>query len=920
MRSRALAISVLSILLFSSLGILVSGDSDGHSIVRQRDSTHSFSWQGSATTVEVMGEWNNWTTGTSLIEETPGNWTAGVDLEPGHYCYKFVIDENWIMDPVNPYTGYCDSFENSIARVGNDTRPMYTHSIENQILTVEWHAGSGGDAPSGTPPALSGSTWYEGNWSWVLDLSGLEDGKHTIHIEGTDSSGIPADDLLLPFWIGEGAEFVWDDALIYMVMTDRFVNGNTSNDPVAISEAAQGADWMGGDLEGVTQQIQSGYFTNLGVNALWLTPFNEGANSTGLAADGIHQVSAYHGYWPVEPRSIDPRIGTEENLHALVDAAHDAGIRVMGDFVVNHVHEDHPYHVDHPDWFNEGCICGEPGCDWTEHRLECLFRDYMPDVDWKDRNASEQMIEDVLWWIETFDLDGGRIDAVKHVDDLAITNLAVRINERFETAGTDIYLKGETAMGWSGHDLASNSEQYNTINQYIGPNALDGQADFVLYHATSDRVFATGQDDYIHLDYWTARSQDQYTEGAVMVPFVGSHDVSRFASRADPGTADEWNQWVEQGLPGQPGTDDPYRASLQAHGWLLTTPGAPMIYMGDEYGEFGGADPDNRHMWRDNSTQNDRERGLLENISQLGLLRSELDSLRRGSYVSIHNSSDIVVFQRSIGEKSSLVALNRGATDASIDVGSLFVDHLTIFGDGGIENGTTMLNVTSHSVTILTNETATVEPEPEPEPIQGCTDSSADNYDPAAEVDDGTCTFPEPDPVQGCTDLNATNHDPLAEEDDGSCTYPVQPIEGCTDLNATNYNENAEFDDGSCEYPSPQPVQGNDSNTTDSDLQNGTNNETNSTNNSDSVVCPTDICWDGSSRDPSDCSCPEEPDGDGSADGDITPNIPIETDPPNSTNDDESAAGMSQSTILILVGSIGMFLLLSSFAMMARRD
>ena len=161
MRSRALAISVLSILLFSSLGILVSGDSDGRSIVRQRDSTHSFSWQGSATTVEVMGEWNNWTTGTSLIEETPGNWTAGVDLEPGHYCYKFVIDENWIMDPVNPYTGYCDSFENSIARVGNDTRPMYTHSIENQILTVEWHAGSGGDAPSGTPSALSGSTWRE---------------------------------------------------------------------------------------------------------------------------------------------------------------------------------------------------------------------------------------------------------------------------------------------------------------------------------------------------------------------------------------------------------------------------------------------------------------------------------------------------------------------------------------------------------------------------------------------------------------------------------------------------------------------------------------------------------------------------------------------------------------------------------------
>ena len=325
-------------------------------------------------------------------------------------------------------------------------------------------------------------------------------------------------------------------------------------------------------------------------------------------------------------------------------------------------------------------------------------------------------------------------------------------------------------------------------------------------------------------------------------------------------------------------------------------------------------------MWRDNSTQNDRERGLLENISQLGLLRLELDSLRRGSYVSIHNSSDIVVFQRSIGEQSSLIALNRGTNNASVDVGSLFVDHLTIFGDGGIENGTTLLNVTSHSVTILTNETVTLEPNPDPEPIQGCTDSSANNYDPTAEVDDGTCTFPEPDLVQGCTDVNATNHDPLAEEDDGSCTYSVQPIEGCTDLNATNYNQNAELDDGSCVYPSPEPEVGNDSNTTDSDLQNGTDDQTNTTTDQDSVVCPTDICWDGSSRDPSDCSCPEQTDGDDSTEEDITENIPNESDVPDSTTDDESAAGMSQSTLLILIGSIVMFLLLSSFAMMARRN
>ena len=131
----------------------------------------------------------------------------------------------------------------------------------------------------------------------------------------------------------------------------------------------------------------------------------------------------------------------------------------------------------------------------------------MPDVNWKQRNASEAMIEDVLWWMETFDLDGGRIDAVKHVDDLAITNLAVRINERFETVGTDMYLKGETAMGWAGHDLAANANEYGTINRYIGEHQLDGQADFVLYHATSDRVFTGGEENYMHLDYWTAAAR-----------------------------------------------------------------------------------------------------------------------------------------------------------------------------------------------------------------------------------------------------------------------------------------------------------------------------------------------------------------------------------------------------------------------------
>ena len=657
------AVLLVFLLLTATLPMFASADSDP---IRQRSTTTNFSWSGIATSVQVSGEWDDWNERTNLSENN-GQWSASLEIAPGMYCYKLIIDDNWIFDPSEPYRGYCGDVENSVVRVPDSSKPMFTHSIENNILTILWHAGAGGGAPESTPLALATGLWDENTWTWTLDITTLVEGKNTLHITGEDVDGNIADDLLLPIWNGPQSDFIWDDALIYMLMTDRFVNADGSNDPDT-TNAAQGAEWMGGDFAGVTQMIQSGYFTNLGVNALWLTPFNSAANGTGQASDGQHEVSAYHGYWPVAPREVDSRLGTESELHTLVQAAHDAGIRILGDFVINHVHEDHPYYTENPEWFNDGCLCGTDNCDWTEHRLDCMFRPYMPDVNWRVRNASEQFIEDIVWWFETFDLDGGRIDAVKHVEDLAITNLAVRINERFETAGTDYYLKGETAMGWAGHNLADNANEYGTINRYIGENALDGQADFVLYHAVVDNVFTSGNMDYQHLDYWTLQSQEQYADNSIMVPFVGSHDVPRFSSRADTGTTQAWNQWVEDGLPGQPGVSGPYDAALQAFTWLLTTPGAAMIYQGDEYGEFGGADPDNRHMLRLGDTQNNREKQLLENISSIGLIRHDSDALRRGSYQSLHSGVDTIAWSMTSESEQAIIAMNRGVTPAEFDL------------------------------------------------------------------------------------------------------------------------------------------------------------------------------------------------------------------------------------------------------------
>ena len=822
----------------------------------------TLTYTGSASSVQLIGEWD-WSTPLEM-NLTNGVWTVDLDVPEGLYCYKFVVDGTYIFDPTNPERVYCDDIENSLLRVDDHLRPHYSANIVGDELHVVYHAGSSGASHDGTPAALSGATWDPASSTWALDLTQLEDGKHSLLIDGFDVEGNPAYDLLVPFWRGPHASFVWEDALIYMIMTDRFVNANLSNDGVATG-AAQGADWQGGDFAGVTEKIESGYFADLGVNALWLTPFNTAANGTGKAADGVHDVAAFHGYWPTEARGVEPRLGTPDELHAMVDAAHDAGMRVMMDFVVNHVHEDHEYFEAHPEWFNTGCICGQANCDWTEHRLDCQFTAYMPDVNWKNRNASEQFIADALWWMETFDLDGARIDAVKHVENLAVSNLVAQINERFETVGTDVYLKGETAMGWSGHSLEANQAQYDAINAYMGPEGLDGQADFVLYHAVVDNVFVSGNENYQHLDYWTNRSQDQYTAGSLMVPYVGSHDVSRLTSRADTGTGDAYNQWAEDGLPGQPGDVSAYHAALQAYGWLLTTPGAPLLYYGDEYGEYGGADPDNRHMYRNESMWSDHEAALFENISALGQLRLDSVALRQGEYSTRLAMPNLLAYNMTHDEQSMTVVLNRGGPT---QMDGFDANDTVRFGPGSMANGT--FTIPAHSVSVIelnahsdppaTNETG------ENSTVLGCMDPVAENYDPTATEDDGSCTYP-PTPVLGCTDETATNYNPEATQDDGSCevdpctdvfcdacpegwtTLPAEDGECCP--SCLEPSEHHQTDNGSTNTTTNQTGDGSTNQTSGGSTDETTNTTTNET---DIQIC--DLCCGETYEHPADEPCP----------------------------------------------------------------
>ncbi len=276
-----------------------------------------------------------------------------------------------------------------------------------------------------------------------------------------------------------------------------------------------------------------------------------------------------------------------------------------------------------------------------------------------------------MWWVDTFDVDGFRIDAVKQIQDNAITNTSYALRHEFEASGLKFFMTGETAMGWSActpPDCPGNEQNYGIISEYIGPFGLDGSFDFVLYYAFPSQTFLTDNDGMQQTDYWTQASQWEYPQGSVMSPYVGSEDTPRFVTLADTsgGDALAGNQWSN--TAGPPTTADAYGRMQMGLAWLLTVPGAPMMYYGDEYGQYGSADPNNRVMWRGGGTTlTANEQGVLAATKALGTARRNVVALRRGAYVPIVASQDIDLFARQTDDgQIAIVALSRGTSSESI--------------------------------------------------------------------------------------------------------------------------------------------------------------------------------------------------------------------------------------------------------------
>ena len=641
---------------------------------------------------QVTGEWNSFANpGVAMIgPDLDGAFTASLPLSPGLVAYRVILDGAFELDPGARLRKYVGAVENSAVRVADCHLPSLSLTTKSTsrstagqgrfAASVVFRAGLGARAidPATVKVSLrkdqsrtpANANVDVGKQTIAIDVGSLADGKYTVFVDASDRDGHAAKTLRLVFWI-EASDFDWRDAVIYMGMTDRFKNGDTANDAPPTAGVDTRADFQGGDLQGVRAAIASGSLDQLGVRAIWLSPFHTNPAGAYPADDGIHNVTGYHGYWPKRAREVDARLGGDAGLKAMVAEAHAHGIRVLQDFVVNHVHKEHEYFTAHPDWFRTGCVCGTNNCDWTAHRLDCLFSDYLPDVNWTVPAASEQFGDDAVWWLDTYDIDGLRIDAVKHVEDAAIVNLTARVRDEFETAGTRVFMTGETAMGWNGDTLAANQDQYDTISRYIGPSGLDGQFDFVLYHGVSYRTFAYDQKGLLHADYWAQASGWEYPQGAIMTPYIGSQDTPRFVTLGsyrgqdaahDPGIpGNKWSNYAAA-----PPDAEPYQRHRLALSWLLALPGAPMLYYGDEYGEWGGADPNNRAKWRGDTQLAGEEAATLAFVRKLGTARKELVAMRRGAYRPVYGTDDVLVFARQTAAgEVALVAMTRLAGGAT---------------------------------------------------------------------------------------------------------------------------------------------------------------------------------------------------------------------------------------------------------------
>jgi len=472
--------------------------------------------------------------------------------------------------------------------------------------------------------------------------------------------------------------------VMYLIMTDRFADGDRNNDgsetkdsadsTAAKAERANPRGWHGGDLRGIIEHLD--YLQALGITTIWITPVYQN-----------HSPEAYHGYHATDMYSVDEHFGSLGDLKALSNALHARGMKLLLDTVPNHVGPQHPWVDDSPEptWFH-GTKANHVAAVMD---FQPLTNPYAP---WRDKRDITEG-----WLLSTLCPTTTRRTLQLRSTSSRMPSGGPRRPVSMACASTHFPTSAESFGSHSTHSLNALYPHLTTVGEVSNPdpqivssfasgvtrNGVDtglwSPLDFPLYFAMRDAF--TGNTSMQKLA--TVLEQDAlYPHPERLTPFIDNHDQIRFASEAG-GTL---------------------QANKLAMAFLLTVRGMPHLYSGDEIYMQGYQDPDNRRDFpggfsdsKSNnafqaSTRNSMQTEMFEWTSKLLCLRRETPALLTGSMQIIYTAYDSIVYTREEGMQRILIAIHRGSKDATVHISThrTNLDGLTaashLFGNGSIES------------------------------------------------------------------------------------------------------------------------------------------------------------------------------------------------------------------------------------------
>lgn len=621
--------------------------------------------------VRIAGQMNDWTPSATpaLNLNNAGVYEVMLRLSPGTYLYQLSLDGEQDYDPSNPekvdngygkhnsilkVEGVSDLYPQLITRSSdyNKVRMSYKQRLDEVFVYWQNHR-----LPQHFIRVNDGEIAFD----IPAEANAME--RSYIRVWASNEFGV-SNDVLIPLQKGK----VVTDArllkrsdrhtqLMYFVLVDRFYNGNLQNDsPLNRPDVHPKVDFHGGDLAGLQQKIDDGYFERLGINTLWISPLSQNPEGPyGYYAPKDTKFSGYHGYWPVSSSKVDRRFGTNAEFKTLVERAQRKGMNVLLDYVANHVHELHPLYQRHPEYATslylpDGTMNVEK---WDEQRLTTWFDTFMPTLDFSQADVVELMTDSALYWLKEFNLDGFRHDACKHIDENFWRALTLKIKRQLP--GKHPYQVGETYGSPS------------LIASYLTSGMLDGQFDFNLYDI-ANAVFAGIGGDLTRVREVMCASLATYGTHHLMGNISGNHDKARFMAYAS-GDLLLGEDAKDAGWMRDIGISDStaYDKFSLMHTFNLTIPGVPVLYYGDEIGMTGANDPDSRRMMRFDGW-NPREQKLWNHVSTLSHLRRSSTVLMYGSFISLKNTSTGWVYARKYFDREAIVFLNNSAKSKKMEV------------------------------------------------------------------------------------------------------------------------------------------------------------------------------------------------------------------------------------------------------------